>query len=138
MQQVLFHIPVKPFNWLPGWWPTQAPLYGFAVMLIVALVLCTWLAGSLAQREGIPRRALEDLAIWICVAGVIGARIVFMIQYHVPWQDFYRLWEGGLVFYGSVIGGVIGYILGKHFILSRFPGITTWHMADILAPAVAL
>jgi phosphatidylglycerol---prolipoprotein diacylglyceryl transferase len=138
MQQVLFHIPLKPFNWLPGWWPEQAPLYGFAVMLILALVLCTWLAGSLAQREGIPRRALEDLAIWICVAGVIGARIVFMIQYHVPWQDFYRLWEGGLVFYGSVIGGVVGYFLGKRLILSRYPWITTWHMADSLAPALAL
>ena len=138
MHQVLFHIPLKPFNWLPNWWPEQAPLYGFAVMLILALVLCTWLAGSLAQREGMPRKALEDLAIWICVAGVIGARIVFMIQYEVPWQNFYRLWEGGLVFYGSVIGGVIGYFLGKRFVLRRYPWITTWHMADVLAPAVAL
>jgi phosphatidylglycerol:prolipoprotein diacylglycerol transferase len=107
-------------------------------MLILALVLCTWLAGSLAQREGIPRRALEDLAIWICVAGVIGARVVFMKQYGVPWWHFYRLWEGGLVFYGSVIGGVLGYFLGKRFVLARYPRITTWHMADILAPAVAL
>jgi phosphatidylglycerol:prolipoprotein diacylglycerol transferase len=139
MHQVLFHIPLKPFNWLPNWWPDQqAPIYGFAVMLILALILCTWLAGSLAQREGIPRRALEDLAIWICAAGVIGARIVFMIQYDVPWQNFYRLWEGGLVFYGSVIGGVIGYFLGKRFVLRQYPWITTWHMADILAPAVAL
>jgi prolipoprotein diacylglyceryltransferase len=138
MHQVLFHIPLKPFNWLPSWWPAQAPIYGFAVMLILALVLCTWLAGSLAQREGMPRRALEDLAIWICVAGVIGARIVFMIQYDVPWQHALRLWEGGLVFYGSVIGGVIGYFLGKHFVLTKYPWITTWHMADILAPAVAL
>jgi phosphatidylglycerol:prolipoprotein diacylglycerol transferase len=61
-----------------------------------------------------------------------------MVQYDVPWQNFYRLWEGGLVFYGSVIGGVVGYFLGKHFILNKYPWITTWQMADILAPAVAL
>src|SRR5262249_19222041 len=44
---------------------------------------------------------------------------------------------GGLVFYGSAIGGVVGYFLGHHFVF-RKRGVSSWQLADIVAPSVAL
>jgi prolipoprotein diacylglyceryltransferase len=60
-----------------------------------------------------------------------------MIQYHVaPW-DFYKIWEGGLVVYGAVPGGIIAYFLAYYFQLRKY-GVSNWKMADIIAPCFAL
>src|SRR5262249_60125903 len=103
MQQVLFR--------LPPWNPDGIPLYGYGGMLFVAFVLTTLLASWLARREGIAPQHVQDMAIWIFLAGIVGARVTYMIQYGVPLSDFFRIWDGGLVFYGSAIGGVVGYFL---------------------------
>jgi len=118
-------------------WLGPLPIYGFGAMLFVTFVACYILLGRRAEREGIRKQFIHDLAIWIFVAGIIGARIVFMIQYQVPLQDFYKVWEGGLVFYGSAIGGLVGFLLGWWFIIRKH-GIDVWVLADVIAPAIAL
>jgi phosphatidylglycerol:prolipoprotein diacylglycerol transferase len=53
MWQVLFRIPFTFFGRLPE----GIPIYGFGVMLFIAFVVCTWLAGRRALRMGIPPQA---------------------------------------------------------------------------------
>lgn len=144
MRQVLFQIPLKPWPWLPSWWPEEMPLHGFGVMLALTLLVCTWLATRRARREGIPPHLIQDLAIWIFVGGLLGARVVYVIQFwdqfqgeHVPWYQFLMIWQGGIVFYGSAVGGVIGYLLAYCFQLRKYR-VSTWQMADIIAPAAAV
>jgi prolipoprotein diacylglyceryltransferase len=131
MHQVLFRIPVYWFS------DEGIPIYGYGAMLFVAFVFCTWLACRLAAREGIAPQRIQDLAIWLFISGIAGARITFMIQYSVPIWRFFEIWEGGLVFYGSAIGGAIGYFLAYFFVLRKH-GISNWKMADIIAPCAAL
>jgi prolipoprotein diacylglyceryltransferase len=142
MQQVLFHIPLHLLN---GAWP-DIPIFGYGAMLFVAFVACILLAGWLCQREGIlPAQRVQDLAVWLFVCGIIGARITFMIQYRMyegqtPLQLlglFFTIWEGGLVFYGAALGGVVGYCLAYHFMLRQYC-VSNWKMADVIAPCAAL
>ena len=98
MCQVLYRLPI---------FKDGIPIYGFGGMLFFAFIFCTWLASWRAKKEGVPPQLLQDLAIWIFIGGIVGARIVYMIQYQQPIQQFFFIWQGGLVFYGSVIGGVI-------------------------------
>ena len=77
MCQVLFSIPLHLLN---HDWP-DLPIYGYGTMLFLAFVLCTWLAARLAGGEGIPRESIQDLAIWLFISGIVGARITYMIQY---------------------------------------------------------
>ena len=142
MHQVLLHIPLKPFDWLPVWWPDWSlPVYGFGMMLFLAFVACTWIAAWRAKREGIPAHFLQDLAVWIFVGGLVGARLVYMIQagemdrYFL--SRFFMIWQGGLVFYGSAIGGFVGYGLAYFFVIRRH-GLSTWRLADAIAPACAV
>jgi phosphatidylglycerol:prolipoprotein diacylglycerol transferase len=137
MRQVLFWIPLKPFDFLPAWWPEQWPLFGYGMMLCIAFFLCPWLAGRRAAKDGIPRTQLQDLALWIFAGGIIGARIVFMIQYKVPLRDFFKVYEGGLVFYGSALGGVVGYAVAYYFIIRKY-NLSTWKLMDAVAPAAAV
>ena len=138
MYQVLFHISLKPFDWLPSWWPDwNLPIYGFGMMLFLAFVICPWLAARRGRREGIDKRNLENLAVWIFLGGITGARLVYMIQYHEPFWRFFMIWEGGLVFYGSVIGGFTAYALAYAHVVHR-QGLSTWRLADVVAPSVAV
>jgi prolipoprotein diacylglyceryltransferase len=47
------------------------------------------------------------------------------------------LWDGGLVLYGALVGGAIGYFAYDYFVLRRFI-VSRWKMLDVVAPCVAL
>jgi phosphatidylglycerol:prolipoprotein diacylglycerol transferase len=137
MRQVLFRIPLRVFDWLPSWIPDYLPIYGFGFMLFVAFLVCTWVTSRRAEKEGVAKEHIQDLALWIFLGGIICARITFMIQYGRPITEFFNIWQGGLVFYGSAVGGLLGYLGAYYFILRKY-NLSTWKMADIIAPAVAI
>jgi prolipoprotein diacylglyceryltransferase len=143
MCQVLFRISLKPFTWLPHWWPeTQISIPGFGVMLALTLLVCTWIGTRRALKERVSPHLIQDLAIWIFVFGLIGARVVYIVQFwdqfkDQSWYHFLMIWQGGIVFYGSALGGIAGYALAYFFQL-RNQRISTWQIADIVAPAAAI
>ena len=113
------------------------PIYGYGAMLFLAFVFCVLLAARLGQREGIDPKHIQDLAIWVFIFGIVGARITYMIQYEEsPWK-FFMIWDGGLVYYGGAIGGVVGYFFAYFLFLRKFH-VSTWKMADVIAPCAAL
>jgi phosphatidylglycerol---prolipoprotein diacylglyceryl transferase len=146
MEQVLFWIPIKT-----SWTPNGIPLYGFGTMLFVVLVVTTWLAGYRAERYGLPgespdrRKALServrDLVLWTVLAGVAGARIFYMIQFPEqfdrPLVQFFQFWNGGIVFYGSALGGLLAALIVHRLLLRQF-NVSAWQLADILAPSIAI
>lgn len=133
MQQVLFHIPIR----IPGWLPDGIPIYGYGTMLFLAFLLGTWIAGRRAKKAGISPNHIQDLAIWLFVFGIAGARLTYMIVYGVPFAHFFRLWDGGLVFYGSVIGGLVGFVFAYIFVIRRHH-LSGWTIVDVIAPSIAL
>lgn len=134
MQQVLFWVPVKTDSF-----PDGIPIYAYGAMLFCAFVACVWFAGHVARKRGlgVPREKFQDLAIVLFILGLVGARLVFMWQFKVPIEKFFRIWEGGIVLYGGIIGGTVAFILFHHFVLKRF-NVTLWQMGDLAAPCVAI
>ena len=104
------------------------PVHLYAVMIALGFVIGIWMAVRYGERVGFDRDLILDLCWWILVSGLVGSRIVFMIvnweQYYYPCADYeyfnqlfpdraitepdctrlLRFWNGGLVFYGGVIG----------------------------------
>jgi phosphatidylglycerol---prolipoprotein diacylglyceryl transferase len=139
MQQILFHIPL-----------VNIPVYGYGMMLFFAFIGCSWLARRLCKREGIDGGMIPDLAIWLFVSGIIGGRIVFVIQYWYsdpargyvgfdvrPLWDVVKLWDGGLVLYGALFGGAAGYYAFYTRNLKKL-GVSNWKMLDVVAPCIVL
>jgi phosphatidylglycerol:prolipoprotein diacylglycerol transferase len=133
MRQVLFHLPFTKSDYFPEGFP----IFGFGTMLCIAIPLCAWLAARRARKEGIAPELIYDTVLWIVFAGLIGARIVFMVHFHQPIARFFFIWEGGLEFYGSAVGGLVGYCL-VYWLVLRKQGVSTWQLADIIAPSIAL
>ncbi|MFQ5655557.1 MAG: prolipoprotein diacylglyceryl transferase, partial [Planctomycetota bacterium] len=128
MRRVLFEIP--GLHW---------PIFGYGTMVLVGFLAGTWLLRRGARARGWDSQRTGDLAIWMVLFGLAGARIFYFVQfYSEEFQDrgllaILRIWEGGLVFYGGILGGLITFFLltWKH----RLP--VRAHL-DLLAPAIAI
>ncbi len=136
MRQVLFWIPVPGVE-------GGIPLYGYGVMLCIGYLLGIWQAGRLAERQGIARRHVQDLAMYILIFGIVGARTTYLlIQERVSSvgefiSAFPRLWDGGIILYGALLGAMVGYVVAYRIIL-RPHRIPNWKLGDAMAPAIAL
>jgi prolipoprotein diacylglyceryltransferase len=138
MQQVLFRIPI--FGGIP--------IYGFGAMLFVAFLACIWLATRRAKKLGIAPEVIQDLALWIFGGGILGGRICYLILHDMREGkiqnvgEFFKtlpmIWNGGLIFYGAVIGAILSYFVGWYVSFRHKQNVTTLRLADVIAPTVAV
>jgi len=112
-------------------------IYSYGFMLAVAFIVATMLAQQKARQFGVNPEKILELAIFIMLFGIIGARIAYVLlnlQDFVkrPFEIFY-LHKGGLVFYGGAIfGGVASLFFIKR---NKLNGPD---LADLIAPYAAL
>lgn len=105
-------------------------------MLCIAVYGCAWLAARRMQAKGGDPQSIWDLAFWLFVFGILGARLFFIIQYRSQfktWTDYLAVWEGGLVVYGSAIGGMFAFLL-----FTWMRRIHRLWLADLIAPYMVL
>ncbi len=118
------------------------PIRGYGVMLLVAVASATGLLAWRAVRVGLQADMMFSLVFWGFVPGIIGARLFYVIEY---WSSFQRptpgetlgavvnIAEGGLVVYGSLIGGTIGLVAFMR--VHKLPVLAT---LDLLTPSLVL
>lgn len=86
---------------------------------------------------GVSKDNILDIGMIAMFAGIIGARIFYVIQFHQQFEgnllDIFRIDKGGLVFYG-------GFLLSATvlYIYCRIKKINIARLLDVFAPAVAL
>lgn len=113
-------------------------VYSWGFALSLAILAGTLLAYRQAPKTGIKQDLVIDLVIWLVVGGIVGARLFYVLVYEPetylkqPYLVF-ALWQGGLVYYGALIGG---FVAGLWFV--RKKGLPFWSLADLLAPPLAL
>lgn len=133
MAPILFKIPLS----FPYLGHVDLPIYGFGIMLVMAFIFAPWLAWWRARREGLDGDVILDMGFWIFVAGLVGARTLYCIEYwgkdiHNLWEAF-QYWRGGIVYYGGVAGGIVGFYAYRLFY--PFP---LRPYIDAIAPSIAL
>ena len=91
-------------------------IYWYAVIIATGFLLAMVFAFKNAKRFGIDGDRIVDVIFFAMILGIIGAR-----AYYVAFQwDMYKdnlaeilnIRGGGLGFYGGIIGGVLGLIIG--------------------------
>lgn len=112
-------------------------LYSYGFLVALGVLSAILLIRRNAKMAGLNPDASIDLAMATVISGFLGARIFYVLQHwdffkHAP-LDMFKIWQGGIVLYGGLIGGLIGFTL---FIwLNRLSFLT---MLDLFVPAVAL
>ena len=116
-------------------------LHTYGLFIALGVLAGTHLMIYRAKQRGMPAEAAQDayysLTFHALVAGFLGARLLYVItfwdQFADQWPALFKVWEGGLVFYGGLIGGSAGFVLWK----KRHPDIPWFQALDIAAPAMA-
>ena len=112
-------------------------LHTYGVLLAIAFLVGLWVASRQARRAGLDAGRITDMAVWVLIAGLIGAKLLLVA---VDWRYFSRnprellsIFQSGGVFYGGLLAG----ILAAWFYARRYqlPG---WPTADVLAPGVVI
>jgi phosphatidylglycerol---prolipoprotein diacylglyceryl transferase len=140
MQPILFRLPITAEG---------IPVYGFGVMLFVTFIATTWMATRRAVKAGIAREVIQDVAVWLFLGGILGARLTYLIFHEkMPlwppgnlWnliKALPRIWDGGIILYGAIGGALVSYFVGHWFFFRHKENVTVLRMADLIAPTVAL
>lgn len=109
--------------------------YGFFVAL--AAVVSYILATRRAVSFGISISDITDLFFLVFVAGILGARFLYVAQHLDEFEG--RLWhilslrEGGLVWYGGFLGATLGGVS-----LALFRRWPIFRLCDLAAPIIPL
>ncbi len=132
MRQILFRIPVPGLD-------RSLTLYGYGAMLCLGFLAAIYTAAWRARRRGRPTDTIYNAALLAFLAGVVGARLFYIVQKHYQhghplglWE-LVKIWEGGLVFYGGLVAAAVA--VGLYLRLTRRP-VLYW--ADLMAPSLAL
>ena len=87
-------------------------LHWYAVILITAMAVGIWLTAREAERKGFKKDDIYGVALWIILAGILGARLFHVLDH---WSDEYAMnpvralyvWEGGLAIWDALAGGLV-------------------------------
>src|SRR5258706_14020021 len=101
--------------------PLTVRTYG--AMVALAFLASLQMARVAARARRIGEAFLLDLVALLIVTGLLGARLLYLLvnlnyfRDH-PWESF-KVWEGGLVFYGGLL---LAALVGIVYMVSRLCG----------------
>ena len=129
MHDILFTLP-NPFT------GGALPVHSYGVMAMLGFLAAVLVARWRAKQVGISPDLVTDVSVWGLLAGIVGSRLAYLIRFPEEFHgltDFFKIWQGGLIFYGGLIGAVatiLGYLWWKK---QRIVPVL-----DVLAPSLAL
>jgi phosphatidylglycerol:prolipoprotein diacylglycerol transferase len=112
-------------------------IYAYGFFIALGFLTGLTLAIQRARKEGIPFERVIDLFFYTVLSAVVGSRALFVLinfgTYRENPLQMFKLWEGGLVFYGGLllaVGVTLGYM--------KWHRLPLWKWTDLFSPPIAL
>ncbi len=112
-------------------------IHSYGVLIATGFLLAMVLAAREARREGEDPDRIIDLAFYVLLTGLAGARILYIVTKLPEYVEnpirVLKFWQGGLVWYGGFIAAAlyVFWYCRKH----RLPFLK---LADIIVPYMAM
>ena len=124
-----------PSSILVSFGPIDIHWYG--LLIVWGIIFAIALTFKLASYYNIKKETIVDLAFWLIISGVIGARIYFIfleLPYYLVYPlDMFKPWQGGLAIHGAIIGGALAL-----WLYARKYKLNFWLLASLIVPGLAL
>ena len=112
-------------------------LQAWGVMVALGMLVGLFVALKEAERKKIKSDSVFDVFLWILVSSIVGSRLFYVALF---WRDFvsapldvFKIWEGGLVFYGGIFAAIVAL-----WLYSRAKKLSFAALTDTLAPGFAI
>ncbi|TWU36116.1 prolipoprotein diacylglyceryl transferase [Novipirellula artificiosorum] len=122
--------------------PVGMAIRGYGVMLLIGVLTAVGLAMLRTRRRGIDPEVIINMAPWVFIGGIAGARLFYVIQYRDRFigdslsetvRGILTFTEGGLVVYGGFIFGVLAAVF--FVVRHRLPVLK---LGDAIVPCMFL
>jgi prolipoprotein diacylglyceryl transferase len=111
------------------------PLHAYGLLLAIGVLVAAWIAERRWVARGFDAKTFNDMAVWIVVGGIVGARVYHVISdyqlFTDDWLRAFQIWKGGLSIWGVLGGGAIAVV-----IMTRVKGVQTLVLFDCIAPGL--
>jgi prolipoprotein diacylglyceryl transferase len=111
------------------------PVHAYGLLLAVGVLVAAWIAERRWVARGYDAKTFNDMAVWIVIGGVVGARVYHVISdyqlFTDDWLRVFQIWKGGLSIWGVLGGGAIAVI-----IMTRVKRVETLVLFDCIAPGL--
>jgi prolipoprotein diacylglyceryl transferase len=111
------------------------PLHAYGLLLAVGVLVAAWIAERRWVARGYDAKTFNDMAVWIVIGGVVGARVYHVISdydlFTDDWLRAFQIWRGGLSIWGVLAGGAIAVI-----VMTRIKRVETLALMDCIAPGL--
>jgi prolipoprotein diacylglyceryltransferase len=121
------------------WHIGPVPVRGYALCVLLGIVVCLWVADRRYLRIGGRPGFVLDLAAWAVPFGLVGGRVYSVLVsydlYFGPGRDganVFRFWDGAFGLPGGVAAGALG-----AWIACRRAGVRLGPVAGAAAPGLA-
>lgn len=115
----------------------RLPLHSYGLMIAIGFLVGISVVKKLSVRNSMDPEQIADLSFWLLMTGFLGARVLFIItrmDYFLSNPlDVFKVWEGGLVFFGGLITAT-----AYAFWFFRKHRLSVWKMIDVLSPGVVV
>lgn len=114
------------------------PLRAYAVMILIGIFIAAYVLEKRYVSKGGPKDTTMDVAFWMVIVGIIGARLYHVVTTPDPYfgpdgepMKAFRIWEGGLGIWGAIAAGGLA-----AWLVLRSRGLRTDTFADAVAPGL--
>ena len=112
-------------------------IYWYGLFIVLGILAAIFITLKLADYYKIKKETIIDLAFWLIIGGVIGARlyhVLLELQYYLSNPiDAIKIWQGGLAIHGAILAGIV--IIWR---FSKKHQYNFWLLSSIIAPGLAL
>lgn len=109
----------------------------YSFLILVGIILAIFLAEKEAKKFKYDKDFIFDLAFWIIIFGIIGARLYYVIfnfeLYKNDLLGIFKIWNGGLAIHGGIIAGLITLL-----VYCKIKGVKPLRVTDIAVPSLII
>ncbi len=125
LNPVVFHIGPLALRW-------------YGILMTLSFVIGGWYLYNKALKMGHDEDFILNLTIIITIAGIVGARLVFVLANYPEWFtenpiQILKIYEGGVAWHGGLLGGMAG-----GWFYMRYKGVKFGTIADLAVPGLAI
>lgn len=107
--------------------PDDLPVVGgfsvrwYGLLFAISFIIGYMIVQKMFKKEGVPIKVLDELATYMIIFTVVGARLGHCLFYEPDYYlshplDILKIWEGGLASHGAAVGILIGlYFFSKRY-----------------------
>jgi phosphatidylglycerol:prolipoprotein diacylglycerol transferase len=112
-------------------------IHTYGLLVAIGILVGLMVTVRTGRSMGISSQQVMDMGFMMIIIAIIGSRVMYILMnisyYRQHWVNMFKLWEGGLVFSGAIVGVILAM-----WWYARRHRLSLWKLGDLWVPGAAI